>query len=132
MQDGNDDQGREPGKDPSDEYRDDPKDFGKSSDYAQGASSSRTAGGGPTDSTSKLAGEKGSQEDWRGGGSAGDDHKPDDGGYGDVPSRSADPGQSSYGGFKDEGPVPDDILHAQKPETDGDGDAGHDESSSKP
>lgn len=130
MQDGSEDHGKEQG----DDYRDDPKEFGKSSDYAQGASSSRTAGGGPTDSTSKLAGEKGSQEDWRGGEQPADgDRGPDSGGYGDVPSRSADPGQSSYGGFKDEGPVPEDVLHAQKPETAGDGDAGHDDlSTSKP
>ena len=129
MHDGSDDHGKGQG----DEYRDDPKEFGKSSDYAQGATSSRTAGGGPADSTNRLAGEKGSQEDWRGDRQpADDDRGPGSGGYGDVPSRSADPGQSSYGGFKDEGPVPDDVLHAQKPETDGDGDAGHDESSSKP
>lgn len=56
-----------------DDYRDDPAEFGQSSDLARTGTSGVTTGGGPADSSKDPAGTSpgagnnaGSQEDWRG------------------------------------------------------------------
>ncbi len=88
--------------------KDEPNEFGASSDYAQGQPVGRYAGGGPDDSQEPAPKPKGEQT-WQagaGGGPMRDDpnalHQAA-GGDDAVRSRSADPGQSSYGGFKNEG-----------------------------
>lgn len=90
-----------------DTYRDDPELLGQSSDVANRGSSSRTSGDSPGQSSDPGIARKGVQ-DWKVGpkseaGGAVEEAADDDSGD-EVKSRSADPGQSSYGGFKNEGP----------------------------
>lgn len=112
------------------DYRDDPSLLAASSDYAQRGTTNQYAGQSPGDESGDYASGResrgmhsGSQEQWRGAAAApsdgaGRDEAPSleaeqsathhSEAYGDVPSRSADPGQSSYGGFNNEGPSPHD------------------------
>lgn len=129
MQDSKDDKpnGKPDAAKPDDtdsDYRDDRADFGAASDYAQTGTTGTYAGEGPGDAD-HLAGRHGSgnnagsQEDWRGkkdedapqasaqptGEFGVDPQKSVDQKGEPVVSRSDDPGQGSYGGFKDEGPA---------------------------
>lgn len=86
--------------------KDDPDEFGKSSDYAKGEPMGRYAGGGPGTSQEPAPKPKGEQT-WqaagRGGAGGGGAGASSEASGDDVRSRSADPGQSSYGGLKNEG-----------------------------
>ncbi len=89
--------------------KDDPMETALSSDYAQGEPVGRYAGGGPGTSQEPAPKPKGEQT-WQAAGEKGGAMRDDPnalhqvaGGDGAVRSRSADPGQSSYGGFTNEG-----------------------------
>ena len=115
-----------------DDYRDDAREFARSSDLAQNGTTGRYAGGGPTDSQQQVR-EKGSQDAWQNAGAAkqaqgggaksgsadqGGDARSGDGDQGgDVRSRSADPGQSSYGGFRTKGAPTPVAMVASRPTT---------------
>lgn len=103
-------------------YRDDPESFGQSSDTAQGGSSSRMSGEG-VEGSSPEAG-TGTPKD---GGSPADFDPGDRDGEEAVTSRSADPGQSSYGGFKNEGTSPQNEGHHEQASNDPSKDAGSDD-----
>ena len=104
-------------EDPEDDYRDDPGEFGLSSDLARTGTSGITTGGGPDDSSKDPAGTSpgagnnaGSQEDWRGAKAAprATEWKPKDAeDVGGVPGKSADPGQSGPDSASDESPAED-------------------------
>ena len=118
------------------DYRDDPSELAASSDYAQRGTTNQYSGQSPGDESGNFAGGResrgmhsGSQEQWRGAAAAPSDAGGDgaagapqgeqgDEAYGDVPSRSADQGQSSYGGFKNEGPSPHDASQQKAAEHD--------------
>ena len=94
------------------EYKDDPKAFAQSSDLATRGETGEYAGGGVDDSSANFTPAKGEQAWQKAGvessqeGADKPDAKPD-AKHDDekVESRSADSGQSSYGGFKNEGPA---------------------------
>lgn len=118
MQDQPNDKTGKDGKDATagaDAIRDDPAEFGQSSEYVQTGTTGRYAGGGPEESAA-MAGRDGKgnnagSQDWQHPQSAAPaDHEStktaDDPMNAEVTSRSADPGQSSYGGFEGEGTSP--------------------------
>ena len=129
-QSGGDEQSNDDGsvRKTDDDYKDDAADFGASSDYAQRGRTNQYDGGSPESGSSNFEGgtagkgnNAGSQEQWRGTATehamsekaAGDEAEAepsdrDEEAYGDVPSRSADAGQSSHGGLGNEGPPPHD------------------------
>ena len=90
-------------------YRDVAPELLDSSDYAQGRPVNQYSGGG-TDNTTEPAPRPHGSQDWQQGITAANDSSKEapattaDDPDNDLRSRSADPGQSSYGGFRNEGP----------------------------
>ncbi len=122
MSDTSDPKNDRPADQADDDYRDDPNEMGQSSDYAQHGTPGRYSGNGPDETPSQYddaapgkGNNAGSQADWRGGPAADGEPKATDE-NGELQSRSADPGQGSYGGFKNEGPGPGGDHEAAKPD----------------